>query len=66
MGTQPEETAVIGDQIFTDIFGAKRLGLYAILVKPISSRELYWTKMMRLLERRILKVLKAKKLIDLY
>jgi len=66
LGTQPEETAVIGDQIFTDIFGAKRLGLYAILVKPISSRELYWTKMMRLLERRILKVLKAKKLIDLY
>ena len=65
MGTQPEQTAVIGDQIFTDVFGAKRMGLYAILVKPISSRELYWTRIMRLMERRIIKILENKKLITL-
>ncbi|NLZ52777.1 MAG: YqeG family HAD IIIA-type phosphatase [Thermoanaerobacteraceae bacterium] len=65
LGTQPEQTAVLGDQIFTDIFGAKRMGLYAILVKPISNRELYWTRMMRILERRLLKILASKKLISL-
>ena len=31
-----EKTAIIGDQILTDIFGGNRLGLYTILVDPIS------------------------------
>jgi HAD superfamily phosphatase (TIGR01668 family) len=65
LGTQPEQTAVLGDQIFTDILGAKRMGLFAILVKPISSRELYWTRIMRTLERQLLKILENKKLISL-
>lgn len=65
LGTLPEQTAVLGDQIFTDIFGAKRMGLYAILVKPISRRELYWTRIMRILEQRLLKILEDKKLISL-
>ena len=65
LGTQPEQTAVLGDQIFTDILGAKRMGLYAILVKPMSSRELYWTRIMRRLERQLLKLLENKKLISL-
>jgi len=65
LGTQPEETAVIGDQIFTDVFGAKLMGMYAILVKPISSREFFWTRIMRFLERRVLKILENKKLINL-
>ena len=55
MGTTPEQTAVLGDQIFTDIFGAKRMGLFAILVKPISNKELCWTKIMRRFERILLK-----------
>jgi HAD superfamily phosphatase (TIGR01668 family) len=44
-------TAVVGDQIFTDILGGKRLKLYTILVEPISRREFLGTKAMRLLER---------------
>ena len=28
------ETALIGDQIFTDVWGANRLGLFSILVNP--------------------------------
>ncbi len=36
VGADPGETAMVGDQIFTDIWGARRLGLYAILVKPIA------------------------------
>lgn len=55
LGTAPEETAVVGDQIFTDVLGGNRLGLYTILVAPVSRREFIGTKMMRLLEKRILK-----------
>ena len=33
----PGQVAVVGDQLFTDVFGAKRLGLYAILVNPLST-----------------------------
>lgn len=36
-----DETAVIGDQLFTDIAGAKRLGLHAILVRPLSQDHWY-------------------------
>ena len=46
------DTAVIGDQLFTDILGGSRLGLYTILVTPISEREHIGTRLfMRRLER---------------
>lgn len=35
-GVTPEECAMVGDQIFTDILGANRAGVRSILVKPIS------------------------------
>ena len=35
-GGRPEEAALVGDQIFTDIWGARRAGVKAILVRPIS------------------------------
>ncbi|MBQ7529030.1 HAD-IIIA family hydrolase [bacterium] len=35
MDSQPQNTAIIGDQIFTDILGGKRLGLFTVLVKPL-------------------------------
>ncbi|MBE3579610.1 MAG: YqeG family HAD IIIA-type phosphatase [Caldanaerobacter subterraneus] len=55
LGAKPHETALIGDQIFTDILGGKRAGLYTILVKPLSDEELAWTKIMRRAEKIILK-----------
>lgn len=55
LNAKPNETALIGDQIFTDIFGGKRAGLYTILVKPLSKEELGWTKLMRRAERHVLK-----------
>lgn len=55
MGTAPGETAVVGDQIFTDILGGNRLGLYTILVTPLCRREFIGTKMVRWLEKIILK-----------
>lgn len=30
-----ENTAMIGDQVFTDILGAKRVGMVAVLVTPL-------------------------------
>jgi HAD superfamily phosphatase (TIGR01668 family) len=51
MGTTPEQTAVIGDQLFTDILGGNRMGMLTILVTPISDREFFGTRLMRLVER---------------
>ena len=48
-------TAIIGDQIFTDIWGGNRMGLYTILVDPISKREFFGTKLARLMEKLIAK-----------
>ena len=50
----PEKIVVIGDQIFTDIFGGKRMGLKTILVTPLSSEELLWTRFFRKIEKLIL------------
>ncbi|MEW6242689.1 MAG: YqeG family HAD IIIA-type phosphatase [Bacillota bacterium] len=54
MGSAPAETACVGDQIFTDVFGAKRLGLYAILVVPMAEKEFVFTRFIRRLERVVL------------
>jgi len=35
MGVTREQTAIIGDQIFTDVLGGNRAGVSTILVKPI-------------------------------
>jgi HAD superfamily phosphatase (TIGR01668 family) len=35
MGRSAAQTAMVGDQIFTDIMGAKRAGVTALLVRPI-------------------------------
>lgn len=51
MGTTASQTAVVGDQIFTDVLGGNRLGLYTVLVRPLSGREFLGTKFMRILER---------------
>lgn len=39
LGTDTANTLFIGDQIFTDIFGAKRAGIHSILVRPIHPKE---------------------------
>ena len=39
MGKTPEECAVLGDQLFTDIWGANNAGIHSILVKPIDKHE---------------------------
>lgn len=58
--TTPEQTAVIGDQIFTDVFGGNRLDMYTILINPVSSEELRSTKLMRRVERSVMRRLHRK------
>ena len=38
-GTTKEDTLFVGDQLFTDVWGANRAGVYSILVKPIHPKE---------------------------
>lgn len=39
MGTINTSTLFVGDQLFTDVYGANRAGIYSILVKPIHPKE---------------------------
>ena len=50
-----EEIAVIGDQLFTDIFGGNRMGFKTILVDPMSSKEFFTTMLIRKIERFVYK-----------
>ena len=49
-----ENTIVIGDQIFTDIWGANKLGIYCILVDPMDSKEPWTIFLKRKLEKIVL------------
>jgi uncharacterized protein len=49
-----ESVIVIGDQLFTDILGAKMFGLAAILVEPLARRDPLNTRWLRHLERWLL------------
>lgn len=50
---KPENIAAVGDQIFTDVIGANRCGLFPILVKPISTKDIWITKWKRPIEQKI-------------
>ncbi|MDR2889774.1 MAG: YqeG family HAD IIIA-type phosphatase [Lachnospiraceae bacterium] len=39
MGTDTTNTMFVGDQIFTDIWGARSAGIYTWLVRPINKKE---------------------------
>jgi len=45
MNTENKETAVIGDQIFTDVLGGNRLNLLTILVFPLKKHDALGTRL---------------------
>ena len=55
MGTNKDNTLFIGDQLFTDIWGAKKAGLKNILLNPIDKHEEIQIVLKRFLERIVLK-----------
>ena len=54
MGTDRKTTLFVGDQLFSDIWGANRTGLYNILVKPIHPKEEIQIVLKRYLEKPVL------------
>lgn len=51
MGTKPSNTFAVGDQLFTDVWGAKKARIHCILVKPIHPKEKWTIVLKRVLER---------------
>ena len=39
MATKPETTVFVGDQLFTDVWGAKKAGIVTYLTRPIHPKE---------------------------
>ena len=64
MGTDRTNTVFIGDQLFTDIWGAKRAGIRNILVKPIHPKEEIQIVLKRYLEKIVLHFYKKKRKLD--
>ena len=60
MGTGREETIFVGDQLFTDVYGANRAGIFSILVNPINPKEEIQIVLKRYLERPVLYAYKRK------
>lgn len=54
MRTEPSNTVFVGDQLFTDVWGAGRAGIVTYLVKPIHPKEEIQIVLKRRLERIVL------------
>ena len=54
MGTDSGSTVFVGDQLFTDVWGAKRTGIHNILVQPIHPKEEIQIVLKRYLEKIVL------------
>jgi len=54
MGTTKGNTLFVGDQLFTDVWGAKRTGIRSYLVKPIHPKEEIQIVLKRYLEKVVL------------
>lgn len=60
MEVKREHVVVIGDQMLTDIFGGNLNKLHTILVLPVAKSDGFFTRINRVVERRIMKRLKEK------
>lgn len=54
MHTDQDSTLFVGDQLFTDVWGAKRAGIRSILVRPINPKEEIQIILKRILEKPVL------------
>lgn len=59
INTNKNNTLFVGDQIFTDVWGANKAELYSILVKPIHPKEEIQIVLKRYLEKIVLYFYKA-------
>ena len=56
IGTECEKTALIGDQVFTDMWCGNRLSMTTVLVKPIANRDEFTVKLKRGLEKIVIRI----------
>ena len=56
LGCEPERVCVIGDQVFTDVLGARRLGLKAIYTRPVTAKEEFTVRLKRIPEARVIRL----------
>lgn len=54
LGVSKEQTAVLGDQLFTDIWGGNRQGMLSLLVNPVAERDMRFVRFKRQLEKVVL------------
>lgn len=58
-----EEICIIGDQLFTDILGGNRVGIVTCLVNPLTEEDLIFTKIFRLGEKLLFKLMSSKNIL---
>lgn len=54
MGLKKSQVAVVGDQIYTDVWGGNRAGITTVLVEPVENRESLFFRIKRALEAPVL------------
>ena len=54
LGTDENTTLFVGDQLFTDVWGARNVGIFSILTQPIDKREEIQIILKRYLEKIVL------------
>lgn len=55
LGAEPGETAIMGDQIFTDVWAGRNVGIRCIVVPPIKDKTDPFTRFKRVLERPVMR-----------
>lgn len=62
MRTTKKNTLFVGDQLFTDVYGANRAGIKSFLVKPINKKEEIQIVLKRRLERIVLHIYRKERM----
>ena len=60
MGSKRKNTAIVGDQIFTDVLGGNLVGVWTLLLTPILLESTWGFKFKRKIERLVFKLYKIK------
>ncbi|MGL5677052.1 MAG: YqeG family HAD IIIA-type phosphatase [Cellulosilyticaceae bacterium] len=55
MNLESHEVAMVGDQIFTDVFVGNRAGAMSVLVVPVSDKDEWITKIKRGIEKKVVR-----------
>ena len=54
LGVDPEVAVMVGDQLYTDVIAGNLAGVDTILVRPQTTKDLWYTHLFRIFERRAL------------